>query len=323
MATLPKIANRAQMTVASAPGTGTISLGSASTGFQSFSAAGFLDGDVISYVLQDGSAFEIGQGTYSGTNLTLTRTPIQTSNGDGSAINASASATVFNTLLAQNVGISKPDLSAFGGSLPVTLTAPANVGLLISDAPASASNPVPVTSQGTTMVAFAATPTVNLGSNVTLSRGGDAATPLYVSNGGVLATTPQVGGFAVSLTNPFPVTSTSNVGAFALSETTAALAAGAVFTGATVFLNVSGGGNQNTHLYYYVYADQPGYVRIDATPTTGNWYPATPTMNVPAGVPIFISAPAYAYSYRVVFTNGSAAQTVLQIWRGVTRVGSI
>ena len=58
------IYDMAQMTVTST-GTGTITLGSAVTGFQSFAAAGIANNTVFSYGLTDVSfQWEDGQGTY-------------------------------------------------------------------------------------------------------------------------------------------------------------------------------------------------------------------------------------------------------------------
>lgn len=100
-----KLVNRAKMTVsavnngASPP---TVTLGSASSGFQAFSTAGVADGDIISYVIEDGTSWEIGQGTYSSTGPTLSRTTIQGSSNNGSAISATTSASVFVSSVASD-----------------------------------------------------------------------------------------------------------------------------------------------------------------------------------------------------------------------------
>jgi hypothetical protein len=90
---MTKLVNRAKMTTATT-GTGTITLGSASSGYQSFAAAGVVNADIVRYVIEDGTAWEIGTGTYTASGTTLTRVVSESSNADA-ALNLTGSAVVF------------------------------------------------------------------------------------------------------------------------------------------------------------------------------------------------------------------------------------
>ncbi len=100
------LVNRAKMST-STTGTGTITLGSAEDGYQTFADAGVANADVVRYIIEDGSNFEIGTGTYTSSGTTLSRTVSESSNSNN-AINLSGSATVF-------VGATAQDLSPLGG----------------------------------------------------------------------------------------------------------------------------------------------------------------------------------------------------------------
>jgi hypothetical protein len=95
------LVDRAKMTTGTT-GTGTISLGSAVSGYQSFADAGVTDGNVVRYVIEDGASWEIGTGTYTSSGTTLSRTPEQSSSG-GSAISLSGNAFVFVTAAADDI----------------------------------------------------------------------------------------------------------------------------------------------------------------------------------------------------------------------------
>ena len=98
---MAKLFNRAKMTTATT-GAGTVTLGSASSGFQSFADAGVADGDVVQYVIEEGANFEIGTGTYTASGTTLTRTPTESSNSDA-AITLAGAAQVAITAVAADM----------------------------------------------------------------------------------------------------------------------------------------------------------------------------------------------------------------------------
>ena len=87
--------NRARMSTTTA-GTGTITLGSAVSGYDSFANAGVRDNDLVSYCIEDGTDFELGYGTYTASGTTLARTTLVRSS-TGSKLNLSGSAQVFIT----------------------------------------------------------------------------------------------------------------------------------------------------------------------------------------------------------------------------------
>jgi hypothetical protein len=86
------LADRVQETTATT-GTGTITLGGAASGYQSFASA-FPAGGVVPYVIVSGSAWECGTGTYTVSGTTLSRAPTSSSSS-GAAISLSGTSTVF------------------------------------------------------------------------------------------------------------------------------------------------------------------------------------------------------------------------------------
>lgn len=88
---MTKYFNRAQMTTTTT-GTGTVTLGSASSGYNTFATAGVANNDVVNYLIKDGTAWEIGIGTYTTAGTTLSRALVESSTG--SLLNLSGAATV-------------------------------------------------------------------------------------------------------------------------------------------------------------------------------------------------------------------------------------
>ncbi len=96
---MAKLVNRAKMTTTTV-GTGTITLGSAASGFQTFAAAGVVNADVVRYVIEEGTAWEIGNGTYTATGTTLARSLLSSSTG--SLLSLGGNATVYVTATAED-----------------------------------------------------------------------------------------------------------------------------------------------------------------------------------------------------------------------------
>jgi hypothetical protein len=120
---MPDVFNRAKMTTATT-GTGTLTLGSATPKYQTFASAGVTNGTVVHYTIEDGTAWEIGTGTYTASGTTLSRALVQSSTG--SLLNLSGSAEVFITAPASAIR----DLDSVAPA-----TARTNLGVGTGDSP--------------------------------------------------------------------------------------------------------------------------------------------------------------------------------------------
>jgi len=95
-------------------GTGTITLGGAATGFQSFSVIGDANTTFYTIQLANTNEWEVGIGTYTLSGTTLSRDTILESSNSGSAVNFSAgSKDVFVTYPAEK--------AIYQGNLPTKL----------------------------------------------------------------------------------------------------------------------------------------------------------------------------------------------------------
>lgn len=96
------LANRVKVETATT-GTGTVTLGSAVDGYQTFAAAGVADGATVRYAIEDaGDIWEIGSGVYDDTAGTMTRV-VSESSSSGSAITLTGAASIFLTVLADDL----------------------------------------------------------------------------------------------------------------------------------------------------------------------------------------------------------------------------
>jgi len=253
------LVNRAKVST-STTGTGTITLGSAETGYQSFADAGVADGDVVRYVIEDGDDWEIGSGTYTASGTTLTRTVDESSNSDA-ALNLTGSAVVYVSAAAEDI----PSLELYAEN-PSSPTAPSATGTnavavgngstasgdyanAFGDATASGnystSLGLSASSQGISSFAAGSGATAGANYSTAIGRGSSGSAKTATGNGSMALGSSYASGtdsFAAAITN-----NTSSYGATGAN----AIAIGNL-TKATSTSNVALGYNSTTSATYAV-----------------------------------------------------------------------
>ena len=108
--------DRVQETTATT-GTGTLTLGGAVAGYQSFAVVG--NGNTTFYCITNGSAWEVGIGTYTSSGTTLARTTVlSNSNGNTSPITLSGASNVFITYPAsKSINYDENNVATIGSTL--------------------------------------------------------------------------------------------------------------------------------------------------------------------------------------------------------------
>jgi hypothetical protein len=222
--------NRAKMTISSVAGggTGTLTLGSAVAGYQTFAAANVANAEVVTYCIEEtGGLWELGTGTYtsSETTLSLSRSSVIASSSGTSLVTFTTAATVYVTA-------SAADLVSPGTATTFTAaqTFP-NTGLKVKDGDGSHSL------------------IISAGGNLTADRTltlttGDASRTIDISAGSVTIT--AFGGTLVDDADNTAARTTLGLGSIATQAANSVSITGGSITGITDLAVADGGTGAST-----------------------------------------------------------------------------
>ena len=178
------LVNRAKVATASTGTASPITLGAAESGYQTFADAGVSNGDVVRYVITDGTAWEIGSGAYTASSTTLSRTLSESSTG--SLLNLSGSAVVFVSATAADIA-APLELYAENPSSPTAPSATgANAVAIGNGASSSGSNATAIgdsTATGSYSTAIGSSATAGSSSSIAIGTNTNAGSSFSAAIG--------------------------------------------------------------------------------------------------------------------------------------------